>query len=527
MSEFSPSIYQQAIFDEVIHGVGNVIIDAVAGSGKSTTIQHCVSLLPKWAKVVILAFNKIIADELKERGLPARTLNAIGYSNIMRHGLGGITPSRLDGDKTMNIAKAMLTPLQMKMYGGAINKMIGWAKGMGAVPMGIEQIAKDMNFRVPFIADPDTWLEIFDACEITLEHEDADIYELIHFCDDILAAGILDRTVIDFDDQKYLTVIFNVPCFQNDFVFLDESQDLNDIDRMLVRKVLKRNGRLFAVGDRHQAIYAWRGARTNSMDLIKEDFNCKELPLSVCYRCPVSVVKMAQTWVPHIEWGPNAQEGKIITHKEFRKDLFQPGDLMICRNNAPLVQMAFALMAAMVPVQMAGRDFAKGLINLIEGIRDGYVKQNRSDEQLPYLEAVLSAWREREIQKALAKDNSSRADRIDDMYVTIMVFINSIDGDKIQDVIDSIDRLFTDRTRKDVILLSSIHRAKGGEANRVFILDWYLLPSNYATTEEAQQQERNLQYVAVTRSRDELHFIYSDKWIGENTETKDLAQANG
>ena len=58
----------------------------------------------------------------------------------------------------------------------------------------------------------------------------------------------------------------------------------------------------------------------------------------------------------------------------------------------------------------------------------------------------------------------------------------------------------------DAIKMYTIHRAKGLQNNRVFILDYDKLPSK-AAREWQIIQERNLQYVAVTRAKIEL-FIY-------------------
>jgi len=61
MSKFEPSPYQKAIFDFVATGTGSAVIEAVAGSGKTTTIVESLNLIPKTKQVLFLAFNKAIA----------------------------------------------------------------------------------------------------------------------------------------------------------------------------------------------------------------------------------------------------------------------------------------------------------------------------------------------------------------------------------------------------------------------------------------------------------------------------------
>jgi superfamily I DNA/RNA helicase len=61
------------------------------------------------------------------------------------------------------------------------------------------------------------------------------------------------------------------------------------------------------------------------------------------------------------------------------------------------------------------------------------------------------------------------------------------------------------------LTLCTVHKAKGLEWNRVYILDEFLMPSKYARQAWQQQQETNLQYVAVTRAKQELKFIYTPR----------------
>ena len=60
MGAFIPSKYQRAVYIYIEKGKGNAVIDAVAGSGKSTTIVNALKLIPKNKRVLFLAFNKAI-----------------------------------------------------------------------------------------------------------------------------------------------------------------------------------------------------------------------------------------------------------------------------------------------------------------------------------------------------------------------------------------------------------------------------------------------------------------------------------
>ena len=104
--------------------------------------------------------------------------------------------------------------------------------------------------------------------------------------------------IIDFVDMIYFPVYFNmnVPySLRNslDTVLIDESQDLSQLQQLFIRKLNTGFNRFIFVGDRNQSIYGFNGADTEAIDRIKFNFTPKELPLSICYRCPEKIVRLA------------------------------------------------------------------------------------------------------------------------------------------------------------------------------------------------------------------------------------------
>jgi superfamily I DNA/RNA helicase len=90
------SEHQLAIFDNVESGTGNLEVNAVAGSGKTTTITHSMTRIPAGKKVLFVAFNKHIADALQQKianmsvacSVQAMTLNSFGW----RAAMSALTP---------------------------------------------------------------------------------------------------------------------------------------------------------------------------------------------------------------------------------------------------------------------------------------------------------------------------------------------------------------------------------------------------------------------------------------------------
>ena len=95
----------------------------------------------------------------------------------------------------------------------------------------------------------------------------------------------------------------------------------------------------------------------------------------------------------------------------------------------------------------------------------------------------------------------------EDRCETLIIIAENVDSDDVEKVKAAITKIFS--KQNNALPLSTIHRVKGQEYERVFILDRSLIPSNYAIDDWQKQQEQNLLYVAITRSMDKLFFIKS------------------
>ena len=321
---------------------------------------------------------------------------------------------------------------------------------------------------------------------------------------------------------------------QQDIVFVDEAQDVNPVDLELIRLITRDGGMVIAIGDPRQAIYGFRGADVKSIDNIRETFNAAEQPLSITYRCSTAIVDHLNGIYEGVEPAPNAPKGEVVYHGEFNADLFThwtaadvPAkrkhihDMIVCRNNAPLVKMAFALIRARKPVHMMGRDFGKNLIAQITslvGDRNGSL----TGATTLALTEKLEEWQYRQIAIIKAKDGDDAAiDHITDPADTIRVFIeDNVDG-KVTSVVTEIASLFNTNSYgneddiktipTDKIILCSGHKSKGLEAIRVFVLDSHLLyPAWIAEDSWQMEQETNLEFVMCSRPMLHLGFISTD-----------------
>lgn len=474
------SKYQTNIFNFIEHETGNAVVEAVAGSGKSTTIVEGMNRIPSSATAIFLAFNKSIADELKARGVNAKTFHSLTYSPVTRFK----NVRNVEMNKLRTLVRQNLSGESAAIYGSFMERLVGLAR-----QAGIGCLVPDTE---------NEWFDIVEHHDLELESDKADIHKAIELSRQLLQWSN-ESPMIDFDDMLYLAVKEGLSLPKFDFVFVDEAQDTNAIQRALLRKILKPTSRIIAVGDPAQAIYGFRGADSNSLNLIAEEFNCKRLPLTVSYRCPTSVVRYAQQWVSHIEAADGAPEGEVLDlSAKWNPQSFEANDLVVCRTTKALVALGYRLLKARVPARIMGCEIGAGLKSLIN-------KMNAKG--IDALADKLETWKSRECEKALAKQQDDKVQSIEDKADAVLCLIDGLEETNrtVPALLQLIDQLFSEGT--NVVTLATIHKAKGLEAQRVFWLNRSQCPAKWARQEWQREQEINLCYVAATRAQRMLILI--------------------
>ncbi|MCW2077917.1 UNVERIFIED_ORG: superfamily I DNA/RNA helicase [Bradyrhizobium japonicum] len=502
---YVPSPQQAAVQHEAWHGTGSIIVIAVAGAGKSTTIVRTVADMR--GSSIILSFGNKISKEMKGKleqlGIDwkkaeSSTCHAIGLRNYKKT----FPKARVDGEKVGRISadwvdNSKIEPSLVPHVSVAC-QLVDLAKQSG---LGIEGQGH--------IDDTSIWEDIAEHFDLfdeePLQKKASDIIDLAI---QLLKESNKNPELIDFNDMIYLPLLYKIKFWQFDNVWIDEAQDTNTVRRLLVKALMKPGtGRVIAVGDPHQAIFGFTGADNDSLDLIKAEFGAVEMPLTVTYRCPKNVVKFAQTWVNHIQAHPSAPEGKIST-STFEKMIDARAQLngdaaILCRNTRPLVSAAFALIREKIPCRIEGRDIGNSLKKL--------ATRWKSISTIAELEDKLEDWLEKEKERWLPKKKMSKVQEAEDKVETLKVVMDACRDDK-QDSIAAvtayIDNIFADDVT-GILTLCTIHRSKGREWKRVYWLDRLnTCPSKYASMPWEKEQEINLQYVAATRAMEELIDLY-------------------
>lgn len=506
---FQPSPQQADFFDWIENGYGSCVLEAVAGAGKTTTLIHGLTLMkvPGSTRKVFRffgAFSKDIVSEIRAK-VAATGIDHCTVNTMHAEGFGALRRAfpnvRVEDDKCRTIFRAASEKFpQYVPFEGPVLKLVSLAK----------QHAVGITKR---IADRSVWMEIVEHYDVEVFSEETgeDNTDLIIK----LARKVLEASnerlheVVDFDDMIYGPLFKKVRFFQYDWVLVDEAQDTNETRRLLALAILKRGGRLVAVGDRHQAIFGFTGADSNSLELIASSLQAKRLPLTTTYRCPKAVVAYAQQWVKHIQAAETAPEG-VVSHDVVGNlsKIAKIGDAILCRFNAPLVKYVYSFIAEGIPALIEGRDIADGLVTLARR----WKRVNSFAKMLENLEK----YEERETTKYRAKEQENKAVAVEDKVGCLRVIIGRVlktdpnAKNVVERIVEEIEAIFTKRDgdsidKSKVVLFSSGHKSKGREWNKVVWLQTG--PSGWARQDWELEQEDNLCYVMATRAKHELCLV--------------------
>ena len=474
---FQPTPEQEAIFDFIKNRKGNLLIQAVAGSGKTTTIVESLRFLPTSQSSVFLAFNKSIADTLAQRApshVDVRTLHSLGFRFIKRR----YPNIELDKDKMDHILDNLLGEddkyargSALKLYSLCVNNDLPLDRH------SIEEIADYYGLELP--EAPEYYHHLLGR----METESRKLYEIgksVSF-DDLILRPAWDRTLCGYYDN----------------ILVDEVQDLNRIQiRFILNCADIKTSMVIGVGDRAQSIYGFRGADSEAMDVLKQKLNAEELPLSVCFRCPTSHITMAQNYVPQITARPGAPLGNIWSINEPKLlDKVEKEDLVICRLNAPLLPSAFKRIRMKKPAYVKGKDIAGSIVSLLQ-------KEKGKDNEtaIDHIVEVTN----RKVDKLTQQNKLGQAAFAMDVGECAVYFLQLEWCPTVEAAIQAVGTLFQDAGNG--IVLSSIHKAKGLEAGCTFIINFDQQPMPTKSQWE-RKQELNLMYVALTRSKQDMYFV--------------------
>lgn len=497
---FTPSEYQQRIFDFVLHGTGNAMIKACAGSGKTSTLIAAMKTLPRRKSCLFIAFNKSIVEEIKEKikghgNCTVKTIHGLGYTMLQRNVQQELAINEFKyrvyvkehiQELTDAFERFTLTTREVNDYTENIISLIDYAR------FNLAQSAKEI-------------MDVAVMYNIPIAYDECSVVEKC------LEWGQENISTIDYTDMVWLPIELSLSSagLTFDWIFFDEAQDASLMAIELFKKCIKRGTRIICAGDPDQSIYMFAGASEDAFNKIIGDRKTTLFTLPITYRCAKKIVEFANNIVSDIIPREDAPDG-LVVRNVISADL-RDGDMVLARSRTPLIAMYVLLLKRGMNCYIKGKEIGTNLIQMVGGIDADELNRDLKKDGL-FVRLYERMFDERNIlmqNTGLDVHDATLLPRIMELYDCINALYILSDGIETKnELIDRIESIFTENS--DGICLSTIHKAKGLENDRVIILCNSALPSKLAKKEWEKKQEVNLQYVAYTRAKTMLGFFSED-----------------
>jgi DNA helicase-2/ATP-dependent DNA helicase PcrA len=327
----------------------------------------------------------------------------------------------------------------------------------------------------------------------------------------------VSRSLLDFTDLLEFVLLDPSRLPSLDVLIIDEAQDLSLLQWRLVEQLALRAQRCFLAGDDDQAVYTWAGADVDSF----LNFQGTVKVLEQSYRVPAKIHALANQVVTRIKhrqpkvWKAREEEGVINYYNDFQQvDITKGNWLILASTNYMLTDMHDWIKSQGLLFERHGqRSVSEGILTAVLGW-----EKLRKGGEVPFL--VLKM-----IYKYLDSDfikHGHKMLRTADQNAMFSICLlkekhgllseeiwhkalTKISEDR-RDYLVSLLRRNTKLTGHVPIKLSTIHGAKGGEADNVLLLSD--LSTRFAKDYEKNSDDINrLLYVGITRAKQSLHIV--------------------
>lgn len=464
----------------------NIMLIAGAGCGKTTAIEVCDPYFP--SNTCFLAFNKSIQTELSRR-LPHRTVktfHAIALQALATR-LGRFP---VEANKYKALAKSMFNCDYDTQV--MISNIISLYQ---LSDEGAERKLTEITSEY-FYATVEADLESLDMLP-ELSYQQA--AEMAH---KVFVKEVKKPTGFTYDDMLWMLVHYTYNLRWNlrnfDTIVVDEVQDVSPIRKAIIKMLGKR---YIGVGDPSQSIYGFAGALPSAIPDLVSELAMTELTLSTTWRCARVVVDRANEIIGNgfLKPNPNAVDGAVTTITQttfdFRLQKLNSKDMVLCRTNAPLIQLALTCLKDNLHFELFS-DFPNKLAMLADRIA-------RRDE-VTGIPSFLTALNVHYLERKASLKSKQAIQRMEDEQTALEAVANQAGNPT------DIGRLLRSMsTSKGGMKILTGHKAKGLEADNVYIISPQLIPAPWVDPENADdlQQEVNMEYVMVTRAKYNVYYV--------------------
>lgn len=304
---------------------------------------------------------------------------------------------------------------------------------------------------------------------------------------------------ISYDDMIWVPLVNGWLTPIADFVIGDEFQDFNPVQHAAFLKLV---GQLACIlGDDRQQIYGWRGAVANGFNSMVEKLKAQVFPMTISQRCDKLIVASGAEIVPDFRARDNAEQGEVLNKSfdEMNKQA-KVGNAILARTNAPGMSVCFCFLRNGITARIEGKEIGRELENVIK-----HTGVDNNADSVTFLDK-LATWQQVRISKANGWNAASTIDYVTDQADTLKVLAENCND--VPGIVSKIRLLFEDSNgeQKPCVKISTVHKAKGLEWEKVFILN-DSFKRRGTQTEEQALEESNVQYVARTRAKHSLNFV--------------------
>ena len=528
---------QERVINWVVSGRGNALVSSVAGSGKSTLITQCANQIPLNQKVIILSFNKKIAEEMRSKlkdripnrfpGEPddwkytqAATLNSIGKRVIVNHYKWGIRQTRNvseNKEKIDDVIKILTDELFDRRTQRYLEQLDAYKKSalypLGTPPVkpkrrpcysalsALLRLSRASLYR-PTQPSKSNLKEIisFYGIEINAQLDLEWAVQALQRIESETVARFNENYQITLDEQIYMPWALDLrDPYRWDWIFVDECQDLSPLRIDLLRRLSKPTTRFLFVGDNDQSIYGWTGADPRCFDRIKSEFSPDTFELTSTFRCSHAVTEFAQRYVPKITAFEGNLKGEVLKYPSGGPlPELKSGDAVLSRLKSGLINIAIRLIRCGCKFQGFEGLLDEHILDLLQGIYEEQSDSLSVTERLGRMAIII----ETDIDV-----NGCTAEKVDLYDLSVALKGLSEAFPTIRDFAGLRWQLHeVCKGTSEGPLLSTIHKQKGAEFNNVLIVDFSLLPLVWPGQQDWEfEQELNLVYVAITRAKDKLY----------------------
>lgn len=497
----------------------HILVRAGAGTGKTTTITNGAAVMKGYQpNIRPTDEQQAIWDEMRKETMPGK-VHLTSFSTAAAEQLLDKT-KRLCSDKDITCSGTYGMGLRQSYAAGYAMETKGrihWKKyeNLIADALGKNKYQGGDYFRalqqMVDMARLETFTELTDreveklANWYGVDLTGGKLETTTEIINEVLALGRADRARYDYTDMVWLPLVDGLIRRTYDNLVVDEYQDMSAAEQEICMRI---SWRLLVIGDHHQAIYGFKGADANAykrMDnwLKKTQRGLTTLPLTRTRRCCHAVVDLVNKRLPPEDWlrcMDEAPDGQVMETRtgalsygdhdiwdpSFRQDGIRK-TMVICPTNAPLVSLNYRLQKQGIKAYVMSKDMQNDLLALIpDTVQTTTGLICLMDDKIDRLDRKSG----RAVQ---AKRDTFRTMQEIAKECTTLSAVKS-----------TIKAMFPEKEPAGWLRESSVHQAKGLEAETVVFWEWDRCNSPYSKLDWQKQQDKNLMHVGDTRAMTRL-----------------------